>query len=496
MEYLDADANPAVEDSAAAFASLMYPFMESMTAAITTAITNASRNAANIGAAAATDVRTVPKAVASISSSIDPFDNLVMDMNTREGKALWYTITRMPGAWPKAGVAVTVENSEALQDLIRDKVALYGLDRSMNIPTTGTVAVEFAPKKIGGKDYTNANLGNFVSFLDKIHQVTLVNVRSFEGWYFRGHNSKLADSSKIKIEPLDPNAIGNLGLANRQKIQMRQHSVIFHHLFKNAVSRSSYNSFFPDKKTYTYTKVVTGREIVGWLTLLKLMYVVIKPQLVVDHRTTEMLMEALTLSDCDNNVRTSLTNHQENVLEIDHLRGDGVTYEPQRFTTPVFDELVKTCCPDFLYDFKAERAKWIKRPPTFDMSQCIINLTALYTNYKHTGLWDKTVPNHKAQIIALATHFKEKMDAKKSTCKKNPRKSNPTATHSGAGKLSKCLFEDFRHTLCGPKKKNYAWCHLHGRKTDGVHSGMYMPAPHNHEALKSAKDAKKISWKE
>ena len=66
---------------------------------------------------------------------------------------------------------------------------------------------------------------------------------------------------------------------NRQKIQLRQHSVIFHHLFKNAVSRSSYTSFFPDKNMYTYTNVVTGREIVGGLMLLKLMYAVIKPQL-------------------------------------------------------------------------------------------------------------------------------------------------------------------------------------------------------------------------
>ena len=110
------------------------------------------------------------------------------------------------------------------------------------------------------------------------------------------------------------------------------------------------------------------------------MYAVIKPQLAVDHRTTEMRMEALTLSDCDNNVHTSLTKHQENVLEIDHLRSDGVTYDPQHFATLVFDKLVKTSCPDFLGDVKAERAKWIKRPSTFDMLQCIINLTALYTN--------------------------------------------------------------------------------------------------------------------
>ena len=72
------------------------------------------------------------------------------------------------------------------------------------------------------------------------------------------------------------------------------------------------------------------------------------------------------------------------------------------------------------------------------------------------------------------------MDAKKSTRKKKPSKSNPAATQSGAGKLGKWLFEDVGPTMSGPDKKNYAWCHLHGRKMDGVHSGMYMPAPHDH----------------
>ena len=155
------------------------------------------------------------KAVASIYYLIDPFENLSMDMNTREVKALWYIITRMPGAWPKAGVAVTVANTEALQDLIRDKIASYGLDHSMDIPTTGTGAVESSPKTIGGKDYANANLGNFVSFLDKIHQVTLVDVRRLEGWYFGGPSSKLDASANMDIEPLDTNTIGDLGLVNR-----------------------------------------------------------------------------------------------------------------------------------------------------------------------------------------------------------------------------------------------------------------------------------------
>ena len=66
-EDLDADANPAVEDSTAAFTGIMQPFMASMTAAITTAITTTSTNAVNIAAAAATAARTASKAV-SMSS--------------------------------------------------------------------------------------------------------------------------------------------------------------------------------------------------------------------------------------------------------------------------------------------------------------------------------------------------------------------------------------------------------------------------------------------
>ena len=97
------------------------------------------------------------------------------------------------------------------------------------------------------------------------------------------------------------------------------------------------------------------------------------------------------------------------------------------------------------------------RLSTFDMPQCIIDLMALYTNYKHMGLWDKTVPNHKAQLIALTNHFKKKMDAEKSMRKKKPSKPKPTANQSGAGKLGKWLFEDVRPTLRGPDKKYYAW---------------------------------------
>ena len=130
------------------------------------------------------------------------------------------------------------------------------------------------------------------------------------------------------------------------------------------------------------------------------------------------------------------------------------------------------------------------------MPQCIIDFTALYTNYKHTALWYKTVPNHKAQLIALATHHKEKMDAKKSTQGKKPSKPKPAANQSGARKLGKWLYKDVGPTMRSPDKKNYAWCPLHGHKTDGVHSGMYMPVPYDHKEWQASTDANLSYWKE
>ena len=93
-------------------------------------------------------------------------------------------------------------------------------------------------------------------------------------------------------------------------------------------------------------------------------------------------------------------------------------------------------------------------------------------------MWDKTVPNHKAQLIALATHLKDQMDAKKAA-----RKTRPHKPESGSARpnLGKWLFNNIGPTLRGPDKKDYAWCAHHGRVTNGVHSGMYMPAPHIHD---------------
>ena len=70
----------------------------------------------------------------------------------------------MPGDWTKAGVDVTVANAEALKDLIRYKVAFYGLGRSMDIQTTGTGAVESAPQAHWRKGLRKRQPGGLCEF--------------------------------------------------------------------------------------------------------------------------------------------------------------------------------------------------------------------------------------------------------------------------------------------------------------------------------------------
>ena len=141
----------------------------------------------------------------------------------------------------------------------------------------------------------------------------------------------------------------------------------------------------------------------------------------------------------------------------------------------------------------AERAKWIKSPKTFDMPQCIIDITKLYTNYKHTGLWDQTVQTQKAQMMALATHLKETY---KQAAKKAKPKPSKTPTGTGRPKLGKWVFENVGQSFTGPDGNDYDWCEHHGRMTDGVHSGMYMPAPHDHEQWQANKDTKGYAKKD
>ena len=110
-----AEANPGPADPANIVLRMMQPMMAALSTAIVEAVTTGATSAATAAAAAATTAAAIAAAAAAaqpttktISSSIDPFDSLSTDMSSKDGKTLWYAITKMNGDWPKKGITCTV----------------------------------------------------------------------------------------------------------------------------------------------------------------------------------------------------------------------------------------------------------------------------------------------------------------------------------------------------------------------------------------------------
>ena len=116
---------------------------------------------------------------------------------------------------------------------------------------------------------------------------------------------------------------------------------------------------------------------------------VMKPQIVVDHRGKESELKELTFAKAGNNVCAYLTKMQENRNESDVLCKDNVRFDDQSWLMLNFEHLVDTGCSDFLEDVKCQRSKCIKDYGTFDSVQLCIDMINLYINYKATGEWEK-----------------------------------------------------------------------------------------------------------
>ena len=377
-------------------------------------------------------------------------------------------------------------------DLFKDRQTQFGLDPIMMVPTSGDGSIAAVPRSVAGVDYWSADLTDCKNILIDLHSVNLDDVRAFSGWFMGGESQGRARSTDMIIKAIDPNKAGNLGLVNRRKIRLRRLSIAVHFIIKNHIKRSSYNSFQPDKEKFEYTEEVSGRKIVCGLILLKLLLLVMKPQLVIDHREKEVELEALTLAGCSNNVRDLLTSMQDKRDEINTLRKDGVTYDQQRFLTLIFDKLGATKCVDFAQEVKREKNAWIKDSSSVDEAKLVADFTNLYTNYKRTGDWEK-VDQKEATIIALATqvdHLKKQVKASKPSAKGTNPKQNSA--------VQSWRFEKKGTTITGPDGKRYTWCPRHGHKdkSTGKQPGMYMPEGHDHDEWAKEKAAKDEAYKQ
>ena len=369
-------------------------FVAAITSAITTAVANA--------VAAPTPKPSQPAPQRSISTAIDPFDTHSMNFDTRYGKSQWFKSTEAAHDWKR--IAIVTANAEKFTDLIEDRTTTYGYGSLVNIPTSGTGTVSALPRVVSGVDAWNADLKDRVNLLLQTHLVSLKQVQQYSGWIFGDEHSTLTKSADMIIKSIDPNATGNIGLANHEKIRNRQFSSTLNFILKNHLQRASFISLNPKKDTFTYTDEVTGRKVDCGLIKLWTILKIVKPQLVVDYREHEKKLESLTLRSCRNNVQKFLTTMETTEILINSLLPGTEVFSDQRYNTIMFNQLLKTTCKDFLTNVKQSRSDWIKNPKTFDQATAQMEFTNLYTNFSSAGDWDRA-DEEQAKIIALTTEL-------------------------------------------------------------------------------------------
>jgi hypothetical protein len=470
---------------AAAFGALV--------AALTNAITAAVNAATAAPIPAAADAATKKS---KISTAINPYDTESMNLSTKEGKHHWQMVTQKEDGWKP--VSLTTENSEVLADLFKDRAGQFGLDPIINVPTSGTGALEAAPRSIEGKEYHNVNLKDYINILKEPHKLTLDDVRKFSAWIMGDENSSLSipAAADMVIKAIDPNKPGNVGLTNKRRILLRQYSGMLNFIIKNHLQRTSYTSLNPKSSIFEYKDEVSGRRYSCGLIKLKLVFEIINPQLVVDHAIKEQELEALSLVGCGNNVHTLLTSLQEKRNEINAALPDNEEYPARRFNTTMFAQLEKSTCDDFLTEVKSSKSRWIRSPETFNSANEIGDLVKLYTNFASNGDWSRSQDRH-TKMVAMATELYKEQQKNRS---RDPLKSRIPKKARVGEKTNGSGIEQWKFKKEGKSKSvagsKYVWCQHHGHKDEtGKQSGMYMLEPHDHADWVKKKEEKLQNWK-
>ena len=112
------------------------------------------------------------------------------------------------------------------------------------VPTSGTGALEQAPRTIEGKIYHNANLGDYVKILKEPHKLTFDNVQELLALIMGDETSSLTILAKadIIIKAIAPTKPGSVGLNQKRWILLHQCSGMLNFIIKNHLQRRSYTS--------------------------------------------------------------------------------------------------------------------------------------------------------------------------------------------------------------------------------------------------------------
>jgi hypothetical protein len=245
------------------------------------------------------------------TTAVSPYGNFI-DVSSKEQKLLWREMVKPDADF--VALDMTVTNSKAIINLFTDKAVTFRWMRFMCIPLIGDGAAGTLPNKTpSGRDTYNAALSVFKNLVEDFNHLSLEDVTAFASWFMGDFTTphSVRPHNDMTMKYLDVNATGNDGLVACFKQECRTVSCLVWHTIKNHFSATSYKSLLVCKKDFAYVCEETGDIIYDGYTLLRMIFMVVKPNVVIDVKDLQLKMEKMTIISADNNFHTLSTKLEE-----------------------------------------------------------------------------------------------------------------------------------------------------------------------------------------
>ena len=244
------------------------------------------------------------------TTTVSPYGNL-LDVSSKEQKLLWHKMVKPDADF--VPLEMTVTNSKAIIDLITDTTITFRWMRFMRIPLHGDGVAGSIPNKTpSGRETYTATLSMFKNLIEDFNHLTLEDVMAFASWFMGDLSTPRAVRSTSD----------NDGLVDCFKQECWVVSCLVRHTIKNHFSAKSYKALLVRKKDFTYECEETGDIVYDGYTLLRVIYMVVKPNVVIDVKDLQLKMERMTIVSADNNFRILSTKLEELQQEINAENGD------------------------------------------------------------------------------------------------------------------------------------------------------------------------------
>ena len=395
---------------------------------------------------------------------------------------------------------VSPENRGEYMALFASLADRWGLP-ILSVPTSGDGKPGSKPKILAGTKHANLNFDKYVSIIDlTVTPPSMETIVAYAHWIQGGTYKLLGDTSTDTMVSIaiDPNLRGNKGLVNRKKIALRRQSAVIYQFLLNVIPLSCFTQFRIHEKKYKYTdEADPTTKLCCGLTLLAMLLGILKPSSKVDVGHLENLLEQVTFEGCKFNFVAYSTKITDLLMKITAERG--VEYDDNRMMTRFFKQLQEHKNQEWQIAVYGVKSAWHSGKAT--RGDAISDLTIVYNNLLTTGDWGKIDDQHK-QVIALSTQLNQvssqlkKTEAKldKQRIPKKPKNSDKPAgklvpQKKTGGAPSWQITKKGEEILHPDTNAKMVWC-PHHKSSDGVVNGMYMTAPHDHDAWKAAKDQK------